>query len=233
MWFRLLSSRISFTVDIANPTTKFIYTYWSEFVCACICVEEPVDDRRGNLNAYPISDMKWRKRNFLLCWLVVGARFKRVFLCVYDCLESINYISITSSPSSHLLCHYSPCLPRETNTRCVRRKKKIIIIWNWINLNRIIIASSFSLSQFLFTECQFGKTLRELGSTWYADLGPPFGIMYCIKCECVPVSEYRIENTYDCNFARSNYDPHLLCVERCTGGARAKSVSQNSKYKIS
>lgn len=41
---------------------------------------------------------------------------------------------------------------------------------------------------FPFPECQFGKTLRELGSTWYADLGPPFGVMYCIKCECVPVS---------------------------------------------
>lgn len=39
------------------------------------------------------------------------------------------------------------------------------------------------------TECQFGKVLRELGSTWYADLGPPFGVMYCIKCECVAVSE--------------------------------------------
>lgn len=37
-------------------------------------------------------------------------------------------------------------------------------------------------------ECTFGKQVRELGSTWYADLGPPFGIMYCIKCECIPVS---------------------------------------------
>nr|XP_034832312.1 dorsal-ventral patterning protein Sog-like [Maniola hyperantus] len=31
-------------------------------------------------------------------------------------------------------------------------------------------------------ECQFGKQAKELGSTWYADLGPPFGVMYCIKC---------------------------------------------------
>lgn len=42
----------------------------------------------------------------------------------------------------------------------------------------------------MLAECQFGKTLRELGSTWYADLGPPFGVMYCIKCECVPVSTH-------------------------------------------
>ncbi|XP_030377931.1 dorsal-ventral patterning protein Sog [Scaptodrosophila lebanonensis] len=41
------------------------------------------------------------------------------------------------------------------------------------------------------TECQFGKVLRELGSTWYADLGPPFGVMYCIKCECVAIPRKR------------------------------------------
>ncbi|KAH8419850.1 hypothetical protein KR009_003267, partial [Drosophila setifemur] len=41
------------------------------------------------------------------------------------------------------------------------------------------------------TECQFGKALRELGSTWYADLGPPFGVMYCIKCECVAIPKKR------------------------------------------
>uniref|UniRef100_A0A1A9ZID9 VWFC domain-containing protein n=1 Tax=Glossina pallidipes TaxID=7398 RepID=A0A1A9ZID9_GLOPL len=37
------------------------------------------------------------------------------------------------------------------------------------------------------SECHFGKTLHELGSSWSADLGPPFGVMYCIKCECVKV----------------------------------------------
>lgn len=40
-------------------------------------------------------------------------------------------------------------------------------------------------------ECQFGKQLKELGSTWFADLGPPFGVMYCIKCECVPYHKKR------------------------------------------
>jgi len=47
---------------------------------------------------------------------------------------------------------------------------------------------SFPFPLLSVTECQFGKVLRELGSTWYADLGPPFGVMYCIKCECVAVS---------------------------------------------
>lgn len=55
-----------------------------------------------------------------------------------------------------------------------------------INFSCLLI-SVFSL---LFAECLFGKTLRELGSKWYADLGPPFGVMYCIMCECVPVSGF-------------------------------------------
>lgn len=42
---------------------------------------------------------------------------------------------------------------------------------------------------FSVSECTFGKQIRELGSTWFADLGPPFGVMYCIKCECVPVRD--------------------------------------------
>ncbi|XP_024942281.1 dorsal-ventral patterning protein Sog isoform X2 [Cephus cinctus] len=40
-------------------------------------------------------------------------------------------------------------------------------------------------------ECTFGKQIRELGSTWFADLGPPFGVMYCIKCECIPIQKKR------------------------------------------
>lgn len=40
-------------------------------------------------------------------------------------------------------------------------------------------------------ECLFGKQAMELGSKWFADLGPPFGVMYCIKCECVAVQKKR------------------------------------------
>ncbi|KAF9801218.1 hypothetical protein SFRURICE_014236, partial [Spodoptera frugiperda] len=39
--------------------------------------------------------------------------------------------------------------------------------------------------------CLFGKQAMELGSKWFADLGPPFGVMYCIKCECVAVQKKR------------------------------------------
>lgn len=51
-----------------------------------------------------------------------------------------------------------------------------------------------SLSPSLFStlpECQFGTQFRELGSTWFADLGPPFGVMYCLRCECVPIHKKR------------------------------------------
>lgn len=38
-------------------------------------------------------------------------------------------------------------------------------------------------------ECHFGKQPKEMGSTWFADLGPPFGVMYCIKCDCIPIQK--------------------------------------------
>ena len=39
-----------------------------------------------------------------------------------------------------------------------------------------------------FAECRFGDQTFELEQTWHPDLGPPFGVMYCVHCECVPVS---------------------------------------------
>lgn len=48
-----------------------------------------------------------------------------------------------------------------------------------------------------FTECVFGKEVRELGSQWIPDLGVPIGILYCMRCECVPVSYFIInDRTY-------------------------------------
>ncbi|KAH0818346.1 hypothetical protein GEV33_004445 [Tenebrio molitor] len=38
-------------------------------------------------------------------------------------------------------------------------------------------------------ECVFGKQVRELGSQWIPDLGTPIGVLYCMKCECVAVSD--------------------------------------------
>lgn len=40
-------------------------------------------------------------------------------------------------------------------------------------------------------ECVFGKEIRELGSKWIPDLGQPIGILYCMRCECVPFQKKR------------------------------------------
>ncbi|KYN31061.1 Dorsal-ventral patterning protein Sog [Trachymyrmex septentrionalis] len=62
-------------------------------------------------------------------------------------------------------------------------------------------------------ECTFGKQIRELGSTWFADLGPPFGVMYCIKCECIPVQKKRrIIARVQCRNIK-NECPKLTCDE--------------------
>ncbi|XP_023289861.1 dorsal-ventral patterning protein Sog [Orussus abietinus] len=62
-------------------------------------------------------------------------------------------------------------------------------------------------------ECTFGKQIRELGSTWFADLGPPFGVMYCIKCECIPVQKKRrIVARVQCRNIK-NECPKLNCEE--------------------
>ena len=42
----------------------------------------------------------------------------------------------------------------------------------------------------LFAECRFGGETYELEQTWHPDLGPPFNVMYCVHCECVPVSPF-------------------------------------------
>lgn len=123
--------------------------------------------------------MIWNKENAIFYgvdWSVligrVGAHFNDhfFFLCVHDCFETINYIFYWRG-SPRLLC-LAPT--KHTGLRLGHGNNRCFF---------------FFLPSNLFTECQFGKSLRELGSTWYADLGPPFGIMYCIKCECVPVSD--------------------------------------------
>lgn len=39
--------------------------------------------------------------------------------------------------------------------------------------------------------CEFGRSTFELEEIWQPDLGPPFGVMHCIQCECVPVHRKR------------------------------------------
>ncbi|GIY58431.1 short gastrulation [Caerostris darwini] len=36
------------------------------------------------------------------------------------------------------------------------------------------------------THCQFGNHTYELEERWRPDLGPPFGMLYCMRCECIP-----------------------------------------------
>lgn len=77
------------------------------------------------------------------------------------------------------------------------------------------------------TECQFGKQLKEIGSIWFADLGPPFGVMYCIKCECVQVQKKRrIIGRVQCRNIKNDCpkpnceEPILLpgkCCKSCPG----------------
>merc|ERR1719150_1729351 len=40
-------------------------------------------------------------------------------------------------------------------------------------------------------ECRFGGESYELEQTWHPDLGPPFNVMYCVHCECVPIHKKR------------------------------------------
>ncbi|XP_043217391.1 dorsal-ventral patterning protein Sog-like [Amphibalanus amphitrite] len=39
--------------------------------------------------------------------------------------------------------------------------------------------------------CHFGKQTYELEAMWNPDLGSPFGVMYCVQCECVPIQRKR------------------------------------------
>ncbi|XP_011307263.1 dorsal-ventral patterning protein Sog [Fopius arisanus] len=83
-------------------------------------------------------------------------------------------------------------------------------------------------------ECTFGKQIRELGSTWYADLGPPFGVMYCIKCECIPIQKKRrIIARVQCRNIKNECpkpmcdEPVLLpgrCCKSCPGDYSAEIV---------
>lgn len=58
----------------------------------------------------------------------------------------------------------------------------------------------------------------ELGSKWFADLGPPFGVMYCIKCECVAVRISRLHPVIICSRILGNkklfYTSNVLQVQK-------------------
>ncbi|XP_045516979.1 dorsal-ventral patterning protein Sog [Pieris brassicae] len=85
-------------------------------------------------------------------------------------------------------------------------------------------------------ECQFGKQAKELGSTWFADLGPPFGVMYCIKCECIPVQKKRrVVAKVHCRNIKNECpepscdSPELLpgrCCKSCPGDTNSPDIVQ-------
>jgi len=77
------------------------------------------------------------------------------------------------------------------------------------------------------SECRFGGQSYELEQTWHPDLGPPFNVMYCVHCECVPIhKKRRIVGRVRCKNIKTECpkptcpDPVLLdgrCCKVCKG----------------
>ena len=75
----------------------------------------------------------------------------------------------------------------------VLKSEKCITRWNIISPKIVYEFIVWHVLKFCFvSECRFGGESYELEQTWNPDLGPPFGIMYCVHCECVPVSHSQI-----------------------------------------
>ncbi|XP_076365142.1 chordin-like isoform X1 [Tachypleus tridentatus] len=63
------------------------------------------------------------------------------------------------------------------------------------------------------THCQFGNNSYEIEERWRPDLGPPFGVFYCVHCECVAVQrKRRIVARTKCKNIK-NSCPKLTCDE--------------------
>ncbi|CAH0398355.1 unnamed protein product [Chilo suppressalis] len=89
------------------------------------------------------------------------------------------------SCKAHIECSTTQLLPTEDAHNCI---DKAVLIGATTNMFSRNMSRSLSVHS---RKCQFDKQARELGSTWFADLGPPFGVMYCFKCECLPVQKKR------------------------------------------
>nr|XP_039266680.1 chordin-like isoform X1 [Styela clava] len=48
-------------------------------------------------------------------------------------------------------------------------------------------AGSFEQSGKIGKGCTFGDQHHSVGSSWHPNLGFPFGVMYCIRCDCVKI----------------------------------------------
>ncbi|KAJ8918575.1 hypothetical protein NQ315_013080, partial [Exocentrus adspersus] len=92
-------------------------------------------------------------------------------------------------------------------------------------------------SYIFFSECVFGKQVRELGSQWIPDLGVPIGVLYCMKCECIPFQrKQRIVARVQCHSIKNECpeptcsDPVLLpgrCCKSCPGDTFNPDVIQD------
>ncbi|XP_018567536.1 dorsal-ventral patterning protein Sog [Anoplophora glabripennis] len=86
-------------------------------------------------------------------------------------------------------------------------------------------------------ECVFGKQVRELGSQWIPDLGVPIGVLYCMKCECIPFQrKRRIVARVQCRSIKNECpeptceEPVLLpgrCCKSCPGDTYSPDVIQD------
>ncbi|KAK9877068.1 hypothetical protein WA026_016094 [Henosepilachna vigintioctopunctata] len=69
-----------------------------------------------------------------------------------------------------------------------------------------------SNSILVYTKCTFGNQVRELGSQWVPDLGFPFGVLHCMKCECVQLQrKRRIVAKVQCRSIQ-NECPEITCT---------------------
>lgn len=64
------------------------------------------------------------------------------------------------------------------------------------------------------SECHFGKKTYELEEAWHPDLGSPFGVMYCVNCECTQVHrKKRIVGKVRCKNVKNECPEQLQCEE--------------------
>ena len=70
------------------------------------------------------------------------------------------------------------------------------VLWYIVDVLKNFYHIHYISILFLISECRFSDKRYELEDTWHPDLGPPFGVMYCVHCECVAV---RFWNVLDIN----------------------------------
>ena len=83
------------------------------------------------------------------------------------------------------LCGFSYFFFWKIHSKQIQTVKWNILLSMTMQLKRQICTNV--KKYFYISECRFGGESYELEQTWNPDLGPPFGVMHCVHCECVPV----------------------------------------------